>query len=120
MVRFVVRIQSVVQPRHGPWRVDTITIDNLKDELVQQGLSINDFIYYTSMFNMLNPTGRRMRLIELTDQTTFENMVEDYNARQSVELNCYRRPNWFVEPALSILQKITTLRARVTENYHFS
>jgi hypothetical protein len=72
----------------------------LKDELAQLGLSRNDFLYYRSSLKMLNPTNRRMSMIELTDQTRIENMVEEYNAWQSVELHCYRRPDWFTKPTL--------------------
>jgi hypothetical protein len=49
MVRFIVHKASFCQPAPDPWLEDSITIDNLKEWLVQHGLGRNDFIYYRSM-----------------------------------------------------------------------
>ena len=48
MVRFIVHKSSFYQPAPEPWQEDSITIDNLKEQLVQHGLGRNDFIYYRS------------------------------------------------------------------------
>ena len=48
MVRFVVHKASISQPDPEPWLEESITIENLKEQLVQHGLDRNDFMYYRS------------------------------------------------------------------------
>ena len=138
MVRFIVHKSSFRQPSPEPWMEESITIENLKEQLVQHGLGQNDFMYYrsrvmrtdrimwkfsgTNRFNSsyrrmfksrcwtrmssggwlrLN-TGGGMTMTELTNDTTFGKMIEEYKSFQMVDLNCYRRPEGFVEHSLII------------------
>ena len=144
MVRFIVHKASFRQPAPEPWLEDSITIENLKEQLVQHGLGQNNFIYYRSRVKssdtikwnisgknkssssykrmlkssnkmlMMNPrcrmrlsssgwlrlnTGGGMTMTELTNDTTFGKMIEEYKSFQMVDLHCYSRPERFVEPA---------------------
>lgn len=101
---FVVHTKFVVQSCPFHWRLDVVTIDNLMEELVQLRLRRDDFIYYRSRLDMYDQVGMKMKMIELTDLNTVANMVEEYNSWQTVELHCYSKPDWFIEPAPVVAQ----------------
>ena len=44
-------------------------------------------------------TGGGMTMTELTNDTTFGKMIEEYKSFQMVDLHCYMRHKGFVEPA---------------------
>ena len=48
MVRLILHKESLCYPAFKPWLEESITIDNLKEQLMWHGLGRNDFIYYRS------------------------------------------------------------------------